>query len=418
MKSSEKQTLGTIVGKLAITLFATAIAIGAGPAFAGGGNFHFYVGQQAVEKKLPNGYLQTLILNNYDAYKLGLLFPDLPNAIRDTDESDRKKKEHRTAMYLHSPQFLNDYAAAIVAQCANIGQEKCDEVKAHYFGVIGHDTFDTNFDTNFVKQVQSECNYEELGPATIMTDQTIDRAAFNTIPRGVLGIRKPFVIRKVPPTSVYKKAREARRQVIKDNAVARVKNEGLEKQARDARRALWNKTRPREKRPYPITFLSANVLTDSRLVDFGTRDISKNMKRALDAQWILNVKGQAVGRSIGKGPPHTAVSYTAQTKARKQCAWGLKYGNWGMSISNTAYFLAEFMQMAWTSLEQGQTPHFRGKKWFVKNKDGEGDADGLEWEDIPELGETGWKRQLCYGEFCTPHDTSIKYNNRPPDWGT
>lgn len=366
-------------GRLVVcALLPLAIVVFAGQSvLACGATLHYYIGDVAKEKLDKGSDLRNLIQNNRNAYQMGLVFPDLFFGVADTDRTDHSDSllptEQEASHYTHSPAFFTEYAQAILERCEE-APEECDDLKAHFLGVIGHIVADVNYDNRFVTSVWRSCyhkneglsvksralltlNFTEKNLAQHFTDQIVDGAAFQTIPP-----EEEFKeTRKLddPDGKVGKAINRGQEWRDKQRRKRAKKREGTKRdELRDRvaslpeRVKLWGRIRP--KWGYVPAGVLSDVLADN--VDVGRRNLGAVLAAGAAGQWE---------RNNGKAVPGTKRASRAFKRAKRECPDAIDYDSdegwyWGPGgVDETAEILAEFQEAIWAMWEKGEAPEFR-----------------------------------------------------------
>jgi transcriptional regulator NrdR family protein len=401
---------------------------------ASGKTLHLFMGHETTEKL--SSPIRLVIENNPDAYKMGLLFPDIMHGVPDLDRNDPSWKEDDLGTYLHSPEFLTQYADYIQRECGTNTTGSCGEVKAHFFGTVGHIVADANTDNDLVGRVKDLCyvgadlsfvntqvekRMSGLNDvAQRFTDQTLDQAAFDSLPltyfsriksRGLLknkaAAAKAAAARKAANTkaAAERKAEEARaaaaRKVENTQAAAERKAaEARQKientveaakrklQEREQRKNLWNDIQPDT--PY-VPSVALEVMFPQHKDDVANIRFRNNY-RVFRRQAVVQKASAEL-----KPEPGSPRAIMAMGTAEKECPQVIDYASSESWYSGTggvdegAEYLEEFIEEIWAVWANGQAAEFTI-------------ADGTEWRWLhKELCMTGASSHCMYGG--TPKNT-------------
>jgi len=325
-------------------------------ALACGSTLHYYIGHVA-KKSLPPEYkeLRQLINQNLEAYQSGLVFPDLLGHVIDVekDDNERQLRAKAAAAYTHSPEFLTKYAAKIQRlcddECAQEHINRCNKLKAHLLGVVGHIVADNNFDNQFVKATADHCYQGDNLRAQRLTDAVLDNAAFQAIVEEALP--PDYVLRIVEDEGPLDKLRD-----IKDR---RERRKELENRAK----RVWNRIRPTDMKDafVPAGFLES-IIDDHMDLKLGrtTRNVLENGR---ERQFRKDLRAKA--------EPGTPRAKAALDKVHNQCPWAAE--SWFEApggVEDTATKLAGMMNQIWNIWETGIAPEFGHSgpwAWGAKN---------------------------------------------------
>ncbi len=144
----------------------------ASTAYSSGIAVHTWMAELAAEKA-EDPALHTFLKIHEAAYKNGAIFPDSGYIIK-----------HPYGEWAHWSPFLNDYFAEISDRCPSFEESQCQDLLAHFMGVLSHVIADINFDRHFVSEVGHQDCGGDVDKAQTFTDPGIDFIAILEADRG------------------------------------------------------------------------------------------------------------------------------------------------------------------------------------------------------------------------------------------
>jgi hypothetical protein len=129
---------------------------------AGGFYTHYLQGKKALDLMKEKQHSQLLQIHHRE-YQNGMIFADAGYLVGEYGE------------FAHWGDFLNTYLSHIKGRCPSLLEnEECQQLVAHYFGMVGHSLSDINFDRYFVREVARQNYNGDLEAAQTDTDSYLD----------------------------------------------------------------------------------------------------------------------------------------------------------------------------------------------------------------------------------------------------